>query len=94
MAGRLKITLMFTMIMFLILSLVCGLIYYYSYQNRLENIRTHLTNRALTTASMLNQPKVFDQNLMLTIDSRIVKSMKNKSIQVYDHNNEKVYNYR
>ena len=81
------------MIMFLILSLVCGLIYYYSYQNRLENIRTHLTNRALTTASMLNQPKVFDQNLMLTIDSRVVKSMKNKSIQVYDHNNEKVYNY-
>jgi len=93
MAGRLKITLIFTMIMFLILSSVCGLIYYYCYQNRLENIRTHLTNRAMTTASMLNQSKVFDQNLMLTIDSRVVRSMKNKSIQVYDHNNEKIYNY-
>ncbi|HEX6846463.1 MAG TPA: HAMP domain-containing sensor histidine kinase [Chitinophagaceae bacterium] len=30
---------------------------------------------------------------MLTIDSRVVKSMKNKSIQVYSHNNEKVYSY-
>lgn len=93
MAGRLRITLIFTMIMLLILSLVCGLIYYSSYQNRQQNIRMHLTNRALITASMFNQPRIFDQNLMLTIDSRVVKSMKNKSIQVYSHNNEKVYSY-
>src|SRR5688572_29804742 len=42
MAGRLKITLIFTMIMFLILSLICGFIYYYSYQTFDEEAKGNL----------------------------------------------------
>ena len=42
MASRLKITLIFTMIMFLILSLVCGFIYYYSYQTFDEEAKGNL----------------------------------------------------
>jgi len=93
MAVRLKITLLFTMIMFLILSLLCGFIYYFSYARRLENIKTHLTSRALTTASMLGQPKVFDRNLINIIDTAIVNSIRNKSIQAYNYNNERIYIY-
>ena len=93
MAVRLKITLLITMIMFLLLSLICGFIYYFSYTNRLENIKTHLTSRALTTANMLRQPKLFDQKLMNEIDSTIVWSIKNKSIQAYNDQNESIYVY-
>ena len=60
---------------------------------RLENIKAHLTNRALTTANMLNQPKIFDQKLMNKIDSAIVRSIKNKSIQAYNSHNENIYVY-
>lgn len=81
------------MIMFLLLSLLCGLIYYFFYINRLENIKAHLTNRALTTAKMLDQPEVFDQKLMNKIDSTIVRSIRNKSIQVYNSHNKYVYIY-
>ena len=81
---RIKITLLFTLIMCLLLALFCGFIYYFFYTIRLENIKAHLTNRALTTANMLNEPGIFDQNLMKKIDSITVIPMKNKTIQVYN----------
>ena len=93
MAARLKITLLFTIIMFLLLSLLCGFIYYFSYSTRLKNIKTHLTNRALTTANMLHQPDLFNKQLMNKIDSTILRSIKNKSIQVYNVSNERIYVY-
>ena len=93
MTVRLKITLLFTAIIFLLLSLLCGFIYYFSYTTRLENIKAHLTNRALTTANMLRQPHIFDKRLMNKIDSIIVRSVKNKSVQAYDAHNESIYVY-
>src|SRR5689334_23284565 len=90
---RIKITLLFTTIMFALLSLLCGFIYYFSYSTRLENIKSHLTNRALTTANMLRQPHIFDSQLMHKIDSSILRSIKNKSIQVYDAYNKSIYVY-
>ena len=93
MSVRSKITLLFTIIMFLLLSLLCGFIYYFSYSTRLENIKAHLTNRALTTANMLHQPNIFDKQLMNKIDSAILRSIKNKSIQVYNVSNERIYVY-
>jgi signal transduction histidine kinase len=79
--------------MFLLLSLVCGFIYYFSYTGRLKNIKTHLTNRALTTENMLRQPELFDQKLMNKMDSTIVRSIKNKSIQAYNYQNKRIYVY-
>ena len=93
MAVRLKITLVFTLIMFLLLSLLCGFVYYSAYTNRLENIKTHLTNRALTASKMLGQPGIFSQRLMNKIDSIIVRSIKSKSIQAYNSDNENIYLY-
>ena len=93
MSVRLKITLLFTIMMFLLLSLLFGFVYYFSYTTRLENIKLHLTNRALTTANMLRQPNIFGKELMYKIDSSILKSIKNKSIQVYDKDNKSIYAY-
>ncbi len=88
---RIKITLLFTLIMFLLLSLLCGFIFYFSYTSRLENIRSLLINRALTTSNMLEQTTIVDQALMSKIDSITGITIKNKTIQAYNDRNEKIY---
>ena len=88
---RIKITLLFTFIMSLLLALFFGFIYYFFYSIRLEDIKAHLTNHALTTANMLNEPGTFDYSLMKKIDSVTVIPMKNKTIQVYNARNERIY---
>ena len=93
MAVRLKITLLFTAIMAFLLAVLCGCVYYFSYFSRLENIKAHLTNRALITSGMLHQPGVFNDKLMSKIDATLVRSIKNKSIQVYNDANEKLYGF-
>jgi two-component system, OmpR family, sensor histidine kinase ArlS len=90
---RIKITLLFTLMMCLLLALFCGFIYYFFYNTRLENIKAHLTNRALTTANMLNEPGIFDQKLIKKIDSITVIPMKGKTVQVYNSLNERIYAY-
>ncbi len=91
---RIKITIFFTLIMFLLLSLLCGVIYYFSYTNRLAKIKTHLISRTLTTAKLLSQPKIFDSVIMSKIDAATNTELKNKTIQVYNHLNKIIYSYQ
>lgn len=93
MAIKLKITLLFTLIMFLLLVLLSASIYYFSNNIRLENIKTQLISRAMTTANMLRQPGVFDEGLMNKVDSAMVRPITDKSIQAYNSSNEKIYFY-
>jgi signal transduction histidine kinase len=79
--------------MFLLLSLLCGFIFYFSYTNRLENIKALLTNRALTTSNMLEQSMMVDPVLMNKIDSITGIAIKNKTIQAYNFRNEKIYTH-
>ena len=67
---RFRITLLFSALAFVILSLVCAGIYYFSYKARIENINTRLTNRAITTARLLSQREIFDKELIRRIDRR------------------------
>lgn len=90
---RIKISLIFTLIIFLLLSVLCGVLYYFSYQNRLLNISTQLTNRAFTTANMLNQPEKYGQSLMKSIDSTSVLAIKDKTVEAFDSLNKKIYAY-
>lgn len=90
---RVKISLIFTMIIFFLFSLLCGVLYYFSYQNRLVNIRTQLTNRAFTTANMLKQPEKYSQSLMNSIDSTSVLAIKNKTVEAFDLSNKRIYSY-
>lgn len=88
-----KITWLFTLTLCLCLSLVCGFIYYFSYISRIAHIKTYLTNRAITTANMLDKPETFGQALMTKIDSITQKSVKNETIQVYNFLNERIFTY-
>lgn len=90
---RLRITLLFSLFAFIILSIVCGGIYYFSYQSRLNIIKTRLTNRAITTARLLSQKEKFDNELVRRIDSLTTIALKAKTVQAYDYRNQKFYNY-
>lgn len=90
---RLRITLLFTALVFVILSLVCGIIYYVSYTSRVNNITVRLTNRAVTTARLLSQVEVFEPRLVQRIDAATTLSLKNKSVQAFDYKNNPVYTY-
>lgn len=84
---------LFASIVLVILILVCGSIYYFSYTNRLNSFKTRLTNWAITTGRLLGQSTVFDQQMMLTIDASTMLAMKDKTVQAYDHLNNRIYIY-
>lgn len=90
---RLRITLLFTLLAFVILGVVCSGVYYFSYTSRLHTITNRLTNRAITTARLLSQREAFDRDLILRIDSLTTITLKNKTVQAYDHLDQKFYSY-
>lgn len=93
MPARLRITFLFAIIVFAILAIVCGSVYYFSYTNRIQTFRTRLSNRAITTARLLNQSDLFSNQLIQEIDSATTVAMKNKTLQAYDYQNNKIYSY-
>ena len=90
---RVRITLLFSLLVFVILSLVCVGIYYFSYEARINNIKIRLINRAITTGRLLSQQEIFDRNLIQRIDSSTTLSFKNKLVQAYNYQNRRIYNY-
>jgi signal transduction histidine kinase len=75
------------------LSGVCISIYYFSYELRLNNIKSRLTNRGITTARLLSQKEIFDEKLINLIDSSTTISLKRKTVQAYDFQDRKIYDY-
>ncbi|MFT3910444.1 MAG: HAMP domain-containing sensor histidine kinase [Ferruginibacter sp.] len=90
---RIRITVLFAVLVMIILGIVCGSTYYFSYQARINTIKTRLTNRAITTAKLLAQKEIFDQKLVQRIDSLTTISLHNKTVQAYDYENRKIYSY-
>jgi len=90
---KLKIIFFFTLIVFVILTVVCLSIYYFAYENRENNFKTRLTNRAVTTARLLSQADIFNRSLLQKIDASTTVSMVDKSIQVYDTAANLIYVY-
>src|SRR5579863_10037389 len=93
MSVRIRITLVFVLIVISILVVVCGSVYYFSYTNRLNTIKTRLSNWAITTGRLLSQSGFFDQQLVLKIDESTVLAMKDKTVQAYDLQNNRKYMY-
>ncbi|HWI94379.1 MAG TPA: HAMP domain-containing sensor histidine kinase [Flavisolibacter sp.] len=88
---RVRITLIFSLLVFIILAIVCTGIYYFSFQTRINNIKSRLTNRAITTGRLLSQQEIFDKDLIKLIDSSTTLSYKNKTVQAYNYQNRRVY---
>jgi two-component system, OmpR family, sensor histidine kinase ArlS len=90
---RVRITLLFSLMVSVILMLLCLSVYYFSYLSRLNNFKTRLTNRAITTSRLLGQSSIFNNQLIRKIDSATAVAMKEKTIQVYDYLDNLVYWY-
>lgn len=90
---RLRITLLFTATVCIILLVVETTVYYISYKSRLNFIKTRLTNRAVNIASLLSRSEVFNSQLIQKIDTSTSVSVRDKEIQVYDRQNNKIYSY-
>jgi len=90
---RLRITSLFVLLVFIILGIVCGSIYYFSYKERINTIKSRLTNRAITTGRLFSQREIFDQKMLRQIDSLTSVSLKDKIVQIFDENNQRVYSY-
>ncbi|HLZ87459.1 MAG TPA: HAMP domain-containing sensor histidine kinase [Puia sp.] len=93
MAVRTRITLLFTLLVVAILTLVCASVYYFSYTNRIKDIQTRLSNRAITTGRLLSQGGVFDQALIRKIDASTSMAMKDKVVEAYDRSDHRIYWY-
>ncbi|HEY4065066.1 MAG TPA: HAMP domain-containing sensor histidine kinase [Puia sp.] len=90
---KIRITLLFTLLVVTILTLVCASVYYFSYTNRIKDIQTRLINRAITTGRLLGQGGVFDQKLIRRIDASTSVAMRDKVIEAYDPFDKKIYRY-
>lgn len=90
---RLRITLLFSLLVFIILGVVCGSIYFFSYKSRIKAIEKRLTNRAITTARLLSQSGYFDRRMVGKIDSLTTLALTNKSVQAFNKLNQSIYDY-
>jgi two-component system sensor histidine kinase ArlS len=90
---RLKITFVFSAIVFLILGLAFALIYFYAAKNRRDYIDTRLTNMAVTTGRFLSKAETFNPSLIQKIDSLTAIAFTHKTVQAYNEHNEKIYSF-
>lgn len=91
---RLRITLLFLLIVMFILGLLSTGIYFFTYENRRNTINTRLLNRAHTTERFLSDRDVFDEELMLQIDSLTLIAISKKAVQAFDAKNRIIYSYK
>ena len=90
---RLRITFLFLLLVFLILGIVCGSIYYFSYRERITTIKTRLTNRAITTGRLFSKREIFDRSVLRQIDSLTSVSLKEKIAQIFNSSGRRIYSY-
>lgn len=90
---RIRITILFVLFVFIIMSIVCGSVYYISANERVKTMKTRLTNRAITIGRLLAQREIFDPELIRQFDSLTAVSLREKVIQVYDSNEQLIYRY-
>lgn len=90
---KLKITLLFTVLVVFILGLVSIFVYYYFHSSRSASINSRLTNRAITIGRLLSQQEIFSNELLRRIDSSTSYVLVNNVVEAYNDNNHKVYGY-
>lgn len=90
---RLKITVIFSTIVFCILGLTFLIIYFYASNNRRDYIETRLANMAITTGRFLSRAESFNPSLIQKIDSLTAIAFTHKTVQVYDEFDRKIYTF-
>lgn len=90
---RIRITLLFTLLVFVILGLSCVSAYYFFNNSRINTNKIRLANRAITVGRLLNRSDVFSNQLVQKIDSATSMAFINKVVQAYDYKDNKIYEY-
>lgn len=90
---RLRIALLFTILVCAILLIVGYVVYYISYQGRLDAVQTRLTLRANNIVSFFKQAEAANGDLIQKIDNWTAAPLRDKEIQVFDNHNRRVYVY-
>lgn len=90
---RTRVTVLFTVVVSCILLVVCTTIYFITDINRDQSFKTRLRNRALSTAGLLLKVEGIDSGLLKKIDENIRISIQDKSVVVYNSQNEESYVY-
>ncbi|HEX6334983.1 MAG TPA: sensor histidine kinase, partial [Flavisolibacter sp.] len=90
---RIRITLLFTGIVFVILGLVCVTVYYFNVNSRRNYIETRLTNLALTTGRFLSRAETFSPRILQKIDSLTAIAFTHKTVMAFDQHDRKIYSF-
>ena len=90
---RIRITLLFSLMVLLILGVVFIIVYYFSYTSRRDYIETRLTNMAITTGRFLSRAETFNPLLIQKIDSLTAIAFSQKTVFAFDSLNRKIYSF-
>jgi two-component system, OmpR family, sensor histidine kinase ArlS len=88
---KIKIALIFTLLVTLILLVLGTAVYYFSELSRQNQFTQRLKNRALTNARLLNELKEINKPLLKKIDSLTMNLLFEERILIYDQNNNLLY---
>jgi two-component system, OmpR family, sensor histidine kinase ArlS len=87
---RYRITLVYTLIVTVIVLLLCGAVYFFSYQNRLTHFHERLLNKAVSTVELL-QIEDFNPEIVAKINQTSPSSLVRKSLTVYDYKYDETF---
>lgn len=85
-----RITLVYTVIVTVIVLLLCGSVYFFSYQNRLAHFNERLLNKAVSTVELL-QIEDFNPEYIAKINQASPSSLTRKSLTVYDYKYDETF---
>src|SRR3990172_91529 len=89
---RKRLTLQFTLIVAVILSLLSSGVYYFSSNYRESEFYSRLKDKSLTTAKLLIEVREVDASLLKIIDQNTINALYDEKVVIYDYLNKEIYN--
>jgi len=93
MKTRYKITAVSMLLTTFVVAALCVLIYFITADQRKRDFETRLQNRALTVAALLSRLPDNGYQILSKLDSSITNMLVGETIQVYDDNNQPIYQF-
>lgn len=87
-----RITIVYTIIVTIILSLLCAAVYIFSTENRVDQFRSRLRNKAFSTISLIDA-KELNRDFIRLYNRTSPSSLFEKNIDVLDSNGTSIFSY-
>lgn len=88
-----KVTFVYTIVVTIIILLLCIAVYLFSYQDRKEQFKERLYNKAINTG-MLMRNSDLDKDALYTINSTSASSLDKKTVAVYDKDRRPLFRFQ